>query len=329
MIESLTRVVFINEKAKRLYSVRVGDEVPADTQLYSATRFTLEQQKRIAGLPMCEHSDGKVVSLTLYAYPLPGSETNPSLLVILCDNNPLHQYYETRISQEKLTLIGDMAAATADIILNPLAVIKGILQLIEQSLHTHIPGLDAPVHPMHKKIEHYFQTAYDQVKAIDGHLQRFLLLGKPAKIPLTCIRVISFLQEFMPLVQMKALENKVRLICEYPHIDGQILGHLSYFKEALLALLENAFEATEQGEAVTFRVEMTKRTVYFTIIDYGSGIPPDLIPHMKAPFVTTKDKALGLGLSYSDLMIDKMGGTLNISPLQEGVKVQVRLPRID
>jgi len=201
--------------------------------------------------------------------------------------------------------------------------------LIEQSLHTYIPALDVPVHPMQKKIEHYFQTAYEQVKIIDGHLQRFLLLGKPAEIPLTCIGVISFLQQFIPLVQMRALEKKVRLICEYPHTDGQILGHSSYFKEALLALLENAFEATEQGEAVIIRVEITERAVHFTIIDHGSGISPDLIPRMKAPFVTTKDKALGLGLTYSDLMIHKMGGTLNISSLPEGTKVQVRLPQID
>lgn len=322
------KILSANANVKKIYAISEGCNLPEHSMLFKAIRVCSDQQKAVSGLLIDEDIGETVFHFIMYAFPLCDKGIMTSILVVLCDSHSLHQNYETRISQEKLDLIGDMAAVSADIILNPLTVIKGILQLIEQNLKTHIPQKDFSIHLLYKKVEHYFQTAYEQIGIIDGHLKRFLLLGKPVEIPLTYISVIPFLQQLMPQVHKKALEKKVRIICQYPHIDGRILGNKPYFKEALLAIFENAFEATEQGETVAVQVEITERDVHFTIIDQGSGIPPDMVYRMKEPFVTTKGKALGLGLSFSDLMIHKMGGTMNISSLEKGTKIQVVIPRL-
>jgi signal transduction histidine kinase len=322
------KIMSANANVKKIYAISEGSNLPEHSVLFKAIRVCSDQQKAISGLLVDEDIGETVSRFIMYAFPLFDKGTMTSIMVVLCDSHALHQNYENRLSQEKLDLIGDMAAVTADIILNPLTVIKGVLQLIEQNLKTRLPQQDISIPLLYKKIEHYFQTAYEQIGLIDGHIKRFLLLGKPAEIHLTYIDVISFLQQLIPQVQMLALEKKVRMVCEYPHIGGRILGHAPYFKEALLAILENAFEATEQGEAVSIQVEITERDVHFTIIDQGSGISPNMVYHMKEPFVTTKDKALGLGLSFSDLMIHKMGGTMDISSMERGTKVQVKIPRL-
>jgi signal transduction histidine kinase len=324
VLDTKGKILSANAKFKTIYTMNEGSELSEHSRLFKAICVCQEKQQVVSGLMIDEHIGETVSHFIVYAFPLLENEIT-STMVILCDGYSLHRNYETRISQDKLELIGNMAAVTADIILNPLTVIKGILRLIEQNLKTHTEQ-DIPL--LHEKIEIYFQTAYEQVGIIDGHVKRFLLLGKPTEIPLTYIGVVPFLQQLMPQVQMRALEKKVRMICEYPHMDGKILGHTIYFKEALLALLENAFEATQQGEAVTIKVAITEREVLFSIIDQSFGISPDMISRMKAPFVTTKDKAMGLGLSFSELIIHKMGGTMDIIALGKGTKVEVAIPRL-
>jgi nitrogen-specific signal transduction histidine kinase len=48
------------------------------------------------------------------------------------------------------------------------------------------------------------------------------------------------------------------------------------------------------------------------ITDCGEGIPEDLIPKVTFPFFTTKDDSLGLGLSFCEVVLEKMEGHLHI-----------------
>lgn len=222
-----------------------------------------------------------------------------------------------------------MGAGAANVVLNPLAVIKGTVQLMENSIKTAMFAAAGSTHPLEQKLNSYFQTIYEQVKAIDGHIHRFLLLGKPSNMALAPISILSFLQQFIPSVQLQAIDRKIKLICEYPESHGRILGHELYLQEALMTLLNNAFEASEQGGTVVIRTIVTEKSVHFHILDQGTGIRPDLLGRIKSPFVTTKDEALGLGLPFCEAVVQKMGGTLNISTQSQGTNAHIQFPSID
>jgi signal transduction histidine kinase len=119
------------------------------------------------------------------------------------------------------------------------------------------------------------------------------------------------------------------LICEYPRNNGQFLGHEGHFREALFALIKNAIEAVGEGGSITLGIDITENSIHFNVSDNGEGIQPDLMPEIRKPFVTTKDDALGIGLSFSEMVIQKMGGTLDITSSPKGTKASVKVPKVN
>ncbi|WP_254611149.1 hypothetical protein [Paenibacillus sp. JMULE4] len=170
---------------------------------------------------MQEGFDGQVRSMIAYVYPQQKSEC----FVLLADIGDFQQYVQLQWERERMETIGHMAAGTANIILNPLAVIKGTLQLLEKSLKDHVSYLEFAASPLHQKMAGYFKLLDDQIQTIDNSLQRFLLFGKPSELKFVPVSVISFMQEWIPGIQIQALDKKVRLALEYPEQNGFVLGH--------------------------------------------------------------------------------------------------------
>lgn len=315
-------IVFTNEKAKSLYTLTEGHTFPADTKTGQMVQFCLQHQKRVAGFPVRETVGGTSLQLLLYVYPLSREDSAGSFLVLLCDNSLFGQHYESQIQQEKVDLIGEMAAGTANVILNPLAVMKGTLQLMEKSIKSEI-AVAAPSFQF--KSAQYFQTLYDQVTEINGILHRFLLF-KPTDLKFTPIAWTSFVQGVISRIQLKALEKNIGLVCEFPKRCARVFGNEFYLEEACYALFLNAFEETETNGKIMIQMEVTDEAAYFKVIDYGNGIPKEMLPNVKHPFFTTKPDALGFGLSFCEHVMRKMGGQLDIKSTSDETKVQLMLP---
>ncbi|EXX90199.1 hypothetical protein BG53_12635 [Paenibacillus darwinianus] len=318
-------IVFTNEKANSLYTLAKGDPFPADTKAGQMLQFCLRNEKRVAGFPIQEMVNGASVQLLLYVYPLQKNESVSSCLILLCDHSLFGQQYESKIRQERVDLIGDMAAGTANVILNPLAIIKGTLQLMEKSIKSEITAA-APF--FQYKNAQYFQTLYDQVTEINAILHRFLLF-KPSDLKFTPIAWTPFLQDVVSRIQLKALEKNIGLVCEFPNRSARVFGNEFYLREACYALFLNAFEATEANGKIVIRTEVRDDAVLFTVIDYGQGIPQEVLPNVKYPFFTTKPESLGFGLSFSDHVMQMMGGKLDIQSSPGETKVQLMLTVMD
>ncbi|WP_029192485.1 ATP-binding protein [Paenibacillus harenae] len=328
VLDPETRVLFANKKTKQCYPVMIGELFPSHTNLSRVITETLQKNIVTNGLPVQENIDGQVYQLSIYLFPMQKNETITSIVLIICDHTSLQQFYESKGVHENFSLIGQMAAETANVILNPLAVIKGTLQLMEQNIKANSIFIDL-LTPLHQKLNEYFHLLYSQVQTVDDILRRFLFLGKASDITLTPILVFPLFQELISSVQHLAIERNIRLVCEFPSQHGYVLGNKVYLREAILALLHNSFEATEGGGIVTLSAEITIETVRFIVKDQGEGIHPDILSQVKNPFFTTKDDALGFGLSLCDQTVRKLGGTLNISSGSNGTEVQVCLPNIN
>lgn len=99
-------------------------------------------------------------------------------------------------------------------------------------------------------------------------------------------------------------------------------------RQALIALLRNAFDASSPDQRVTMRVEQ-QEGVRVEVIDCGRGMDEAVASRAGEPFFTTKPagSGLGLGLFLVRAFVDQMGGTLRLrSTPGEGTSVVLQLP---
>jgi signal transduction histidine kinase len=108
-----------------------------------------------------------------------------------------------------------------------------------------------------------------------------------------------------------------------------ISGIPEQLRQVILNLFMNAIDAMRNGGRFTVRSEhlAQQKKVLLTFMDTGSGIDPQLLPHIFEPFITDKDKGTGLGLTISYDIIQQHHGEIQAeNDPQGGAVFKVWLP---
>ncbi len=216
--------------------------------------------------------------------------------------------------QAALARVGEMAAVVAHEVRNPIAGIRGALQIIASRLPA--AGSDLGV-------------LKDVVARLDGlndivddllvfARQRDLTLGRVQLRPLL-VSVASWLRQD---ASMADLDIDIR--GEDTGIDADPEQLRIVFSNLLL----NAAQAMErQGRIVIDVRPCPDGHTEVVIEDEGPGIPPDVRARIFEPFFTTKTRGTGLGLPTAKRIIDLHGGSIDVDcPTERGTAVRVKLP---
>ena len=134
---------------------------------------------------------------------------------------------------------------------------------------------------------------------------------------------LAFLQH-QPMLYRRILENRVPTDLQNIRVDANQLS------QVLMNLLLNAAQATPEGGRITVFAERLSSadSIEIRIVDTGSGIPPDVLPHVFEPFFTTKrGKGTGLGLSISQTYVRSHEGEIQVESAPNcGTTVTITLP---
>jgi len=118
-----------------------------------------------------------------------------------------------------------------------------------------------------------------------------------------------------------------------PEVPRAVVVDGRHLRQVLLNLLGNAVKFTRAGE-VRLRIGTAGGRLAFEVVDTGPGIEPEAITEIFAAFAQTKTGAAaggtGLGLTISDHLITKMGGSLKVeSVLGTGSRFSFTLPLVE
>ncbi|HZY73557.1 MAG TPA: ATP-binding protein [Edaphobacter sp.] len=130
---------------------------------------------------------------------------------------------------------------------------------------------------------------------------------------------------FTPTARAANIEIKSFLPADLP----ALLLNKEMFRQALLNLMLNAVQAMPNGGELTIQASAENQHVVLSLIDTGSGIPPDVLPKIFRPFFSTKSKTggTGLGLPTTQKIIAAHGGSIDVqSDVGKGTKFTIRLP---
>ena len=170
----------------------------------------------------------------------------------------------------------------------------------------------------------------DRMAAIVTRLKGFARKSSGETRPMPVLpAVMDALALFGP--QIKAAGVRVE-----NHLPGNadilVIGDTVRLGQVLVNLLSNAVDAMADAADKTLRISVEEdgEAVLIKVTDTGTGIPPDVLPHVFDPFFTTKEsgKGLGLGLPISYGIVRDFGGALTaVSNPQGGATFTVTLRR--
>jgi signal transduction histidine kinase len=202
---------------------------------------------------------------------------------------------------EQLAAVGQVAAAVAHELRNPLTSVKMLVQTgLEGDKPPGLPPEDLAI------IEH-------EVRRMEACIQTFLDFARPPAAERRRCDLIPVIRRALTLAEVRARRQGVHLEAELPsgpvelHIDpGQV-------QQVLLNLLLNALDALPKGGTVRIEVQpdaSAGKAVAVRIRDSGPGIEPRIRERLFEPFVSSKETGLGLGLSISRRLIEANGGSI-------------------
>jgi two-component system sensor histidine kinase/response regulator len=259
-----------------------------------------------------------------------------------------------------ITLREEMARTTNDIyagvihdINNPLTVISGYVQLLEERLRNiaflHGNDLDK----VRSSLE-YIGRQVNTCTAIASRYLRFINNQSTPGRQLPVNQILSDLQALLknhPEVRLNRLCAKPLDIDVVPRIDATDLIQI------LLNLSINAFQSTEHKQTVWVVADNLNKApdfphpldaatellvgrdtfkhsgpvVSISVLDQGAGIAPDVLPRMFEPYYTTKAaRGSGLGLAIVSRLIHTHGALLHLKTrVGEGTTITLYLPQQD
>ena len=129
----------------------------------------------------------------------------------------------------------------------------------------------------------------------------------------------------------RATPAKFRVNADLP-VDLPVMGSPGQMQQVIINLIQNAADATDHQAEPLLEVSVREENGDIIVLfrDNGPGIATEALDKMFDPFYTTKPvgKGTGLGLSISYGIIERHGGKLSASNLQQGgAEFMLRLPR--
>ncbi|MCM3694390.1 ATP-binding protein [Neobacillus niacini] len=214
---------------------------------------------------------------------------------------------------EKLNTLGELAASIAHEVRNPLTVVKGFLQLMQQEEKG--------------KNYDYLSLVLSELGRAESIINDYLNFAKPQFEKIEEFPLVDVITEVKMLLDPLALKQGVQLESDLDSGGFNLFTDRNQLKQALVNLIKNAIEATSEGGKVTITLKQIDHHAYIYIADTGKGMNHEQLSRIGTLFYTTKDKGTGLGTSVSLRIIETMKGKVSYSSkLGIGTEVTMILP---
>jgi len=230
------------------------------------------------------------------------------------------------VASQRMAAVGEMAAAVAHGIGNPLSSIRAAAQVAILDA-----GSETGSEPKTKMTAN-LQGIIEQVDRVQKRMQGLLNFAKPMEPHPVPVEVNSLLDEVVKTLQPRFAEAVVRPSLELGANVPKVSLDAGQAEQIFMGLISNAVEATPKGGTVTIRTKAESdngltSSVVVSVEDNGPGIPVANRQKVFEPFFTTKLHGTGIGLPLAKKFVERNGGTIQISDSHSGgAKIDVTFP---
>jgi PAS domain S-box-containing protein len=216
-------------------------------------------------------------------------------------------------SQAALLQLGQLAAVVAHEVRNPLAGVRGSLEVLRSRL---------PAMPKEREV---IQAMMDRLDVLNAKVDDILRFAKPRDPVLQPVDLSPAIGDV--IASAKAAAGASCRSIRFTPQPLVVRADADMLRAALLNLLLNACQAGS-GE-VDVSAAVVGDACHIAVADRGSGVPPEIIDRIFEAFYTTKKSGTGLGLPIVKRLMDLQQGTVSIRPREGGGTVaELTLPLV-
>jgi two-component system, NtrC family, sensor kinase len=217
------------------------------------------------------------------------------------------------VANERMAAIGQLAAGVAHEINNPIAVIRGYLR-------TMIPEADRD------DLKKELRILDDEAAACQRIADDLVTYARSPEISKTDVDMADLLRQtgerFETSGESKGFRVQIDADRSMLHVDPVRM------RQVVQNLLRNSVQASGKGSLVEVRGQVSGESYVIRVLDRGTGIPPELRPHIFEPFMSGRANGTGLGLAVCDGIARAHRGTIEARSRNEGgTEFVVTLPR--
>jgi signal transduction histidine kinase len=145
--------------------------------------------------------------------------------------------------------------------------------------------------------------------SLSNDFLRFARVATPAIARTDLTAVVARMADFLtPTARAQGIDVVCHTAADLPEVNLDV----DLFEKALLNLMLNAEDAMPDGGALTLQTWADGDRVRLDVIDTGCGIPPEVLPKVFDPFLTTKPDGNGLGLATARKIVVAHGGEIEV-----------------
>ncbi|NLO97459.1 MAG: PAS domain S-box protein, partial [Peptococcaceae bacterium] len=234
---------------------------------------------------------------------------NEVTIAFVEDITEQNSYREQMIKLDRLNLIGEMAAGISHEVRNPMAAVRGFLQILQTKKDL-------------SHYDHYFTTKIEELDRANHIISEFLSIGRNTLTNMKEEDLNSIIESLKPLIEADGYANDHYLQVELSPIPKLLLNNKE-IRQMILNLVRNGFEAMPAGGTLTIKTYCRDQKVVLAIKDQGCGIKPEVLEKLGTPFFTTKQNGTGLGLGICYGIATRHNADINIETGPEGTTFYV------
>lgn len=276
-----------------------------DTLVREAVPFTISQQLL--------HKNGQSFEVNTHNIPIIVGDEVTGYFTISRDTSQQKRMDEILRQSDKLAAVGQLAAAVAHEVRNPLTSLKGFTQLLQ--------------HEFPDANQSYFDIMKGELERIELISGELLVLAKPKPERFELRSVNQVLHEVVTLLESQANMSNVEVVLSLEPTLPPIFCDENQLKQVFVNIMKNGIEAMQDGGKLTISTRRHHHHLFIAFQDEGCGISKEKLERIGEPFFTTKEKGTGLGMMITQKIVQHHKGTLEVESQQgKGTTVKVSLP---
>jgi signal transduction histidine kinase len=268
---------------------------------------------------------GKVIGYTLSQVRDPDGKVSGAALFFK-DLTRVEQLEERERLRDRLAALGEMAAAIAHEVKNPLAGIEVMAGLLKRQL---ADSEDA---------QSILGDIIKEAKMANAIVLEVLDFVRPIRLQVERISVSDAIRDAVSMAESHVPRGNVDVSVDFAEQLPAIQGDPHQLRQIFTNLLTNAFEALGGEGRVTILASTLNEDgpaggepqgpmVQVDVTDSGPGMPADVVDKIFSPFFTTKPQGSGLGLAIVRKIVDAHDGRIDVRVLEAGgTRFRVTLP---